>query len=71
MIFFFWQGEDLTLAASKHDIKVWVGKRVCNVTLVMSDQIACEPPPTQPAGQDANGKYDPKELPVVVVKNLV
>lgn len=62
------EGTDLTLASDRSDVKVWVGSAPCNVTLVSSNQIACEPPPTQPAGVDTEGNTDSKALPLLVVK---
>lgn len=62
------EGMDLTLAAEKSDVTVWVGKTLCNVTLLSSKQIACEPPPIQPAGVDTSGNSDSKALPLVVVQ---
>ena len=59
---------DLTLAAGKADVHVWVGAELCNVTLVSPSQIACEPPSTQPAGTDIHGNPDSKVLPLVVVR---
>ncbi|XP_070193235.1 plexin-B-like [Littorina saxatilis] len=62
------EGVDLTLAADKADVKVWVGSEPCNVTLFSPSQIACDPPPSQPAGIDVQGNSDSKVLPLVVVK---
>lgn len=62
------EGMDLTLAAEKQDVHVWVGSEVCNVTLLSPSQIACEPPPSQPAGVDIHGNPDSKVKPLVVVK---
>ena len=65
------QGVDLTLAAGKADVRVWVGSEPCNVTLLSPSQIACEPPPTQPAGVDAHGNPDSEILPLVVVSGFL
>ncbi|XP_025107783.1 plexin-B-like [Pomacea canaliculata] len=62
------EGADLTLAATKHEVLVWVGKEACNVTLLTSEQIACEPPASQPPGLDSQGNLDKKILPLVVVE---
>ncbi|XP_060592222.1 plexin-A1-like isoform X2 [Ruditapes philippinarum] len=61
------EGRGLTLAASKEDIKVFIGDKICNVTNLSDTQIFCTPPTNQPNGRDENGNED-ASYPVVKVK---
>ena len=54
------------MAASKEDIKVFIGDKICNVTNLSDTQIFCTPPTNQPNGRDEHGNED-SSYPVVKV----
>lgn len=62
------EGKLLSLGATADDVKVFVGREPCNVTLVALNQLVCQPPTNQPAATDAEGNRAPGNQPLVTVK---
>lgn len=63
----FHQGENLDVASRPEDVKVYIGKDECIITVLDKNQLYCEPPKEQPEAGDVYGNRDQRGLPFVVV----
>ncbi|XP_033744858.1 plexin-B-like isoform X3 [Pecten maximus] len=62
------RGQGLNVAASKEDVTVMIGEKMCNVTNLVENEIYCTPPTTQPQNIQHNGVLSNSNAPQVIVK---
>ncbi|XP_021370944.1 plexin-A1-like isoform X3 [Mizuhopecten yessoensis] len=62
------RGQGLNVAASKEDVTVMIGEKMCNVTNLVENEIYCTPPTTQPQTIQRNGVPSNSNAPQVIVK---
>ncbi|XP_050412849.2 plexin-B isoform X1 [Patella vulgata] len=62
------EGDALSLASDKSDVKVMIGNGICNITTLSNTQIVCLPPIRQPKVVDKKDEVTDNQLPVVVVQ---
>ncbi|KAL3871121.1 hypothetical protein ACJMK2_039140 [Sinanodonta woodiana] len=55
------KGSNLTDAADKGDIAVWVGNGTCSVTALNSDEILCRPPSDRPEGAGCDNSTEDQQ----------
>ncbi|XP_069141265.1 plexin-B-like isoform X2 [Argopecten irradians] len=62
------RGQGLNVAATKEDVTVMIGQKMCNVTNLVENEIYCTPPTTQPQNIQSNGVVSNSNAPQVIVK---
>ncbi|XP_068214934.1 plexin-B isoform X1 [Palaemon carinicauda] len=61
------EGEHINDASDESDVRVTIGKAICNVTSLAATQLVCTPPEGQPDATDERGVATNERLPLVVV----